>query len=145
MTHVPGHYDYTSPPQTGPSGGYYGANISGEQRVRLLEASGFRWLSGQAQGALWETPDGRVLLEEDALQETARVPRAEVQPRNEPSTMRYDAQGQAFQWDGQAWQRMPQFDDPTKVAGYQAPRAGAAPPQPDIQIADDGTVVRLDP
>jgi len=54
----------------------------------------------------------------------------------------FDAGGQAWVWSDSGWVRAPQFDNPTKAAGYQAPRA---PTPPQTFTDRNGDVVGLDP
>lgn len=56
----------------------------------------------------------------------------------------YDAQGRAFQWDGRQWTSAPQFDNPTKAAGYRAPST-AQPTPPTQRVDRNGDVVGYNP
>lgn len=56
----------------------------------------------------------------------------------------YDAQGRAFQWDGRQWTPAPQFDNPTKAAGYRAPST-AQPTPPTQRVDRNGDVVGYNP
>lgn len=56
----------------------------------------------------------------------------------------YDAEGKAYRWQNGQAVPMPQFDNPTKAAGYRAP-SQAAPLAPHIQVAANGDIYKIDP
>jgi hypothetical protein len=59
----------------------------------------------------------------------------------------YDAQGRAWTWNGTNYQSAPTFDNPTKAAGYQAPRAAPtyAPQYPEGGVTGTGQTYTRDP
>lgn len=118
------------------------ATWSGDQRTNFLGSLGLQWVSGNGDNAVWQTPDGKRYAESalfdqafgtyDASGKQTRPPvgidTTPTQPKAAaPPTLRYDATGQAYEWDGTTWQPNSTFNDPTKAAGYKAPTAGPAP------------------
>lgn len=115
---------------------------SPEDRVRFLSAAGFTWVQGNGNSALWQAPNGEVMAEPAAVQAVATggVPQAPRQTAPNPASspdIRYNAQGQAQQWDGRSWVPAPQFDDFTKAAGYRAP--STAQPRAPQYVTDPRT------
>lgn len=127
----------------------------------LLQGMGYKYIDGYGPTAIWETaPQGQkgtanyvapqrfpqsvlansIFGTESPYQPQKVTPQS---PADSPD-IRYDASGQAFSWDGKAWQPDPRFNDPTKAAGYRAP-SQAQPLAPHIQVGQNGDVYRIDP
>jgi len=124
---------------------------SPDQRVAYLGSLGLQWVGGEGANAVWQTPDGKRLSEKAALDLTLGT-YSEANPINPPTAQKqagapdqqYDAQGQAWQWNGQQYVRAPQFDNPTKAAGYRAPST-AAPTPPQSFVDRNGDRVGINP
>lgn len=73
------------------------------------------------------------------------------EPKQTAPGVAYDANGKAFYWgtgiDGRPAPIYlgPDFDNPTKAAGYHAPTAGPAPRYPTSQVTPTGDIYRVDP
>lgn len=110
---------------------------SGDQRSQFLGAAGFKHITGNGTSAVWQAPDGRRVTESNAFDlllgytdekkgfvgPDAPKPAADPKASGAPD-LRYDADGNAYEWDGSDWQPADKFSNYTKAAGYVAPKAG---------------------
>ena len=116
----------------------------GEGRVSKLEEYGFEWVSGTGLSAWWRSPDGELMQEgkvltlldslyKSALSRQAKDPRERINANT----------GELMIWN----EKTGEYEGNGQIIGRPPSGGGsrAAPPQPDIQIAPNGDVIRFDP
>jgi len=134
------------------------------EEAALLRALGWTRISGEGPAAIWERPEEEIdgvvypaerkpamaILQDELGADSPysntnlKAAAADRAPARIGSGREYDAEGRAY-FNGIP---TPQFDNPTKAAGYRAPSApsaGRAPTPPQTFTDRNGDVVGIDP